>query len=67
MTDELTRPMPGDDASDEPHADRAPDGPPSTDSDPEASESPIETNDPWLKEGADAPDAADIEDPDTQR
>ncbi|MEA2612319.1 MAG: hypothetical protein QOI52_278, partial [Chloroflexota bacterium] len=29
-------------------------------------EQPEETN-PWLKEGADAPDAADIEDPTEQR
>ena len=32
----------------------------------EPAEPPEETN-PWLKEGADAPDAADIEDPDEQR
>lgn len=31
-----------------------------------AADQPDETN-PWLKEGADAPDAADIEDPTEQR
>jgi hypothetical protein len=67
MTDELTRPMPGDQSSDQPDADQVPDGPLATDSDTEASKEPLETSDPWLKEGADAPDAADIEDPDTQR
>jgi hypothetical protein len=59
MTDELTRPMPGDDASAEPTAVESPDSAPV--------DAPLETSDPWLKEGADAPDAADIEDPDTQR
>jgi hypothetical protein len=34
---------------------------------PEAPDEPAEEPNPWLKEGADAPDAADIEDPDEQR
>ncbi len=59
MTDELTRPMPDDDASAEPSGDQLSDSAPT--------DAPLESSDPWLKEGADAPDAADIEDPDTQR
>ena len=34
---------------------------------PKSPSEPAEEPNPWLKEGADAPDAADIEDPDEQR
>lgn len=54
MTDEM-RPVPGEDTNE---VDRA---------EPESPEEPPEEPNPWLKEGADAPDAADIEDPDEQR
>lgn len=54
MTDEL-RPVPGEDT----HETERPE--------PESPEEPPEESNPWLKEGADAPDAADIEDPDEQR
>ena len=55
MTDER-RPVPGDDTYET-------GGPP----EPESPAEPPEETNPWLKEGADAPDAADIEDPDEQR
>ena len=59
MTDEM-RPVPGEN-TDETERDR--DATP----EPESPEEPPEEGNPWLKEGADAPDAADIEDPDEQR
>ena len=55
MTDERTYDLPGADT------DETDDPPPATD--PETTEE----HNPWFKEGADAPDAADIEDPDAQR
>lgn len=55
MTDELG-PVPGEDTYEQ---DATPE--------PESPAEPPEEPNPWLKEGADAPDAADIEDPDTQR
>ena len=55
MTDEL-RPVPGEDTYE---TDVTPE--------PESPAEPAEEPNPWLKEGADAPDAADIEDPDEQR
>lgn len=55
MTDEL-RPVPGEDTDE---TDAAPE--------PESPDEPAEESNPWLKEGADAPDAADIEDPAEQR
>jgi hypothetical protein len=67
MTDER-RPVPGED-TDESEGDvetheieRGPDA--STEPDPSSG---AEEPNPWLKEGTDAPDAADIEDPDEQR
>ena len=58
MTDEL-RPVPGEDTYETEHeTDVAPE--------PESPSEPAEEPNPWLKEGADAPDAADIEDPDEQ-
>jgi len=60
MTDDLQRDSAPEDADKIEHGVDAPpdlDGP---------AEPPEEPN-PWLKEGADAPDAADIEDPDEQR
>jgi hypothetical protein len=67
MTDEL-RPVPGEDTYEtddglESEAERETDTTPQPES---PAEPPREPN-PWLKEGADAPDAADIEDPDEQR
>ena len=59
MTDEL-RPVPGEDTHE---TDTPADIPTERD---KASDPPEEPN-PWLKEGADAPDAADIEDPAQQR
>lgn len=68
MTDE-SRPVPGEDTYEtdagletnevERETDTTPE--------PESPEEPPEESNPWLKEGADAPDAADIEDPDEQR
>ena len=58
MTDERTEDLPGADTNEM----DAP-GAPAPATDPETSEEP----NPWFKEGADAPDAADIEDPDAQR
>ena len=60
MTDELKRDIPSEDTYD---IERGPDAPPEADKSGDEGE---ETN-PWLKEGADAPDAADIEDPSEQR
>lgn len=68
MTDEL-RPVPGEDTHEagggpeEPDVEREADTP----ADPDAASTPPEEPNPWLKEGADAPDAADIEDPAEQR
>lgn len=59
MTDE-TRPVPGEDTYE---TERDTDSPAERD---KATDPPEEPN-PWLKEGADAPDAADIEDPAEQR
>jgi hypothetical protein len=59
VTDEL-RPVPGEDTYETEHeTDAAPE--------PESPSEPAEEPNPWLKAGADAPDAADIEDPDEQR
>lgn len=60
MTDELKREVPGE-GTDE--IDSGADAPP----DPDGSADKPEESNPWLKEGADAPDAADIEDPGEQR
>jgi hypothetical protein len=60
MTDELHRGVPGEDTYE-----TETDGEPERDPDGSA-DKPEEPN-PWLKEGADAPDAADIEDPAEQR
>ena len=59
MTDEL-RPVHGEEASE---TERETDASPG----PESPAEPAEEPNPWLKEGADAPDAADIENPDEQR
>ena len=59
MTDEL-RPVPGEDTYEtEQETDAT--------TEPESPSEPAEEPKPWLKEGADAPAAADIEDPDEQR
>jgi hypothetical protein len=66
---EQSRPVPGEDTHETddqpatPEIERGADAPLEPD---RGSEQPEEPN-PWLKEGADAPDAADIEDPDEQR
>lgn len=60
MTDDLHRGVPGEDTYEtetDSEPTQAPDG---------SADEPAEEN-PWLKEGADAPDAADIEDPAEQR
>ena len=68
MTDELKRP-PGEDTYEIEHGletheiERGTDAPP----DPDGTADTAEEPNPWLKEGADAPDAADIEDPSEQR
>ena len=59
MTDEM-RPVPGENTDE---TARDPDAMPER----ESPEEPPQEGNPWLKEGADAPDAADIEDPDEQR
>lgn len=59
MTDELKRP-PGEDTYETEIGSEAP-------PDPDGSADKAEEPNPWLKEGADAPDAADIEDPSEQR
>ncbi len=58
MTDEL-RPVPGEDTYE---TERETDTP-----EPESPSEPAEESNPWLKEGSDAPDAADIENPGEQR
>jgi len=68
MTDEL-RPVPGEDTY-ETETDRETNDVERetiTSPEPESPAEPPEESNPWLKEGADAPDAADIEDPDEQR
>lgn len=64
MTDELHRGVPGEDTY-ETETDTDTDGEPARD--PDGSVDKPEEDNPWLKEGADAPDAADIEDPAEQR
>lgn len=62
MTDDLQRGVPGEDTyetENEPESETA--------HDPDGSADKPEEQNPWLKEGADAPDAADIEDPTEQR
>jgi hypothetical protein len=72
MTDELKRDASIEDTYEIEHGletheiERDADAPPDPDGTAEKPEKPAEPN-PWLKEGADAPDAADIEDPTTQR
>jgi hypothetical protein len=69
MTDELKRDVPNEDTYEIEHGletqeiERSADAPADPDSTAEKAEEP----NPWLKEGADAPDAADIEDPSEQR
>jgi hypothetical protein len=69
MTDKRKRDVPNEDTHEIEHGletheiERGADAPPDPDG---TAEKPEEPN-PWLKEGADAPDAADIEDPSTQR
>ena len=68
MTDDLKR-VPGEDTNETEHApethevDRGTDAP----LEPDAATDPPQEPNPWLREGADAPDAADIEDPSEQR
>lgn len=68
MTDE-TRPVPGEDTYEIEHGLETHEIERETDptTEPESPAEPAEESNPWLKEGADAPDAADIEDPDQQR
>jgi hypothetical protein len=69
MTDDLKRDIPEEDTYEIEHGletheiERRTDAPPAPDG---TTDQPEEPN-PWLKEGADAPDAADIEDPTEQR
>ena len=63
MTDEM-RPVPGEDTVRDQTGDGVEAG---TAPEPAASTSRPRKPNPWLEEGADAPDAADIEDPDEQR
>ena len=60
MTDDLQRDITGEDADE---IERGVDAPLEPDGPAEAPEEP----NPWLRDGADAPDAADIEDPSEQR
>jgi hypothetical protein len=62
MTDDLQRDSTPEDADE---IERGADAPPEPDGPAETPEAADETN-PLLKEGADAPDAADIEDPSEQ-
>lgn len=66
MTDELSRDLPGADTNEMDGDIDAPGDPDRAGNEPHKSETTDEQS-PWLKEGADAPDAADIEDPDAQR
>ena len=62
MTDDLHRGVPGEDTYEtETETDTEPAR------DPDGGADKPEEDNPWLKEGADAPDAADIEDPTEQR
>jgi hypothetical protein len=69
VTDDLQRGVPGEDTYEIEHGletheiERGSDAP----ADPDGTADPSEEDNPWLKEGADAPDAADIEDPTEQR
>ena len=69
MTDDLQRGVPGEDTYEIEHGletheiERGSEAP----ADPDDTSDPPEEDNPWLKEGADAPDAADIEDPTEQR
>jgi len=55
MTDERTQELPGEDTNEADRPGRT------------TEDGSSEGDSPWFKEGADAPDAADIEDPDAQR
>ena len=72
MTDELKRDIPNEDTYEIEHGletheiERGADAPADPDGTADKPDKPEEPN-PWLKEGADAPDAADIEDPTEQR
>lgn len=68
MTDEM-RPVPGEDPYEIEHGLETHEIERETDTtpEPESPAEPPEESNPWLKEGADAPDAADIEDPTEQR
>jgi hypothetical protein len=72
MTDERKPDVPNEDTYEIEHGletheiERGTDAPSDPDGTAEEPAKPEEPN-PWLKEGADAPDAADIEDPTTQR
>jgi hypothetical protein len=68
MTDELKRPT-GEDTYEIEHGLETHEIEDGTDArpDPEGTADKPEEPNPWLKEGADAPDAADIEDPSEQR
>ncbi len=66
MTDELSRDVPGMDTNEQ---DRMGQGGMDAPLDPDGAErsQPAADDSPWLREGTDAPDAADIESPDEQR
>lgn len=64
MTDERTHDLPGTDTDEKDPGMDAPIDPDRIGGDPGTTD--VEPS-PWLREGADAPDAADIEDPDVQR
>ncbi len=68
MTDELKR-RPGEDTYEIEHGVETHEVETGTDApaDPDGTADKAEEPNPWLKEGADAPDAADIEDPSEQR
>ena len=72
MTDELQRGTPGEDTYEIEHGlethevEGGADAPLEPDGTADTAD-PAEEPNPWLKEGADAPDAADIEDPTEQR
>jgi hypothetical protein len=69
MTDELKRDIPNEDTYEIEHGLETHEIERGADASPEAGKSgdEAEETNPWLKEGADAPDAADIEDPSEQR
>lgn len=66
MTDELKR-TPGEDTDEIEHGLETIEQGTDARSDPDGTADKPEESNPWLKEGADAPDAADIEDPSEQR